>query len=131
MSRAQLAEGGFDQEEPRSDLERTLARIWREVLGQETVGPHDNFFVIGGTSLHMIQLRHRLLSDLGLDVRITEFFKNPTVASLARSLSPARSSSPAGASEDAELDEVDEQVRKQREALQRQKSMARQRRGVE
>lgn len=125
MKTAQLAESGFDQEEPRSDLERTLSRIWREVLGQEAVGPQDNFFVIGGTSLHMIQLRHRLLTDLGIDVRITEFFKNPTVASLARSLSPA---DPSG---DAELDEVDERVRRQREALQRQKSMARQRRGVE
>jgi acyl carrier protein len=122
---ARNAEGGIDREEPRSDLERTLARIWREVLGQETVGLHDNFFVIGVTSLHMIQLRNRLLSDLGIDVRITEFFKYPTVASLARSLSPADLSG------DADLDEVDEQVQKQREALERQKKMARQRRGVE
>jgi len=125
MNTARSAERGFVQEEPRSDLERTLARIWQEVLGQETVGPQDNFFVIGGTSRHMIQLRHRLLTELGIDVRITELFKNPTIAALARSLSPA---DPSG---DADLDEVDEQVRKQRAALQRQKTMARQKRGVE
>jgi SagB-type dehydrogenase family enzyme len=107
---------------PRSDLERSLARIWSEVLGQEKVGVHDNFFVIGGTSLHMIQLRNRLLADLGLDVRITEFFKHPTIASLARSLSPA------APSVDEALDQVDEQIQKQKQALQQQRKLARERR---
>lgn len=110
---------------PRSDMERSLTRIWCEVLGHEKVGIHDNFFALGGRSLHMIQLRDRLLADLGHDVPITDFFKYPTIASLAQSLSPADLSE----NENAGLDQVDEQVQKQREALLRQKRIARERRG--
>lgn len=114
---------GAEPEAPRSDLEQFLARIWREVLGEEKVGIHDNFFALGGTSLHMVRLRDRLLADLGHDVRITDFFKYPTIALLVQSLS-----SP-DASADADLDRVDEQVRRQREALLRQKKIARETRG--
>ncbi|HEY3571272.1 MAG TPA: phosphopantetheine-binding protein [Thermoanaerobaculia bacterium] len=104
---------------PRNDLERSLARIWCEVLGHEKVGIHDNFFALGGRSLHMIQLRDRLLADLGHDVRIADLFKYPTIASLAQSWSPV------DLSEKADLGQIEKQAQKQREALLRQKRIAR------
>jgi amino acid adenylation domain-containing protein len=33
---------------PRTAVEETLAAIWREILGLERVGVHDNFFALGG-----------------------------------------------------------------------------------
>ena len=37
--------------EPRTPIEKTLADIWAEVLLVPKVGPHDNFFDLGGHSL--------------------------------------------------------------------------------
>ena len=36
---------------PAATLEEELTRIWERVLGVSPIGPHDNFFQIGGTSL--------------------------------------------------------------------------------
>ena len=51
---------------PRSETERLLADVWQEVLQLEAVGVHDNFFDVGGTSLHLIQVHTKLLERLGV-----------------------------------------------------------------
>ena len=48
-------EGASRFSPPRSPAETQLAGIWREVLGIEKVGLHDNFFDLGGHSLMMIR----------------------------------------------------------------------------
>ncbi|MFJ3793113.1 amino acid adenylation domain-containing protein [Kitasatospora sp. NPDC090091] len=72
---------------PGSGLERTLAGLWRKVLGVERVGAHDNFFDLGGHSLLMAELRSLLAADTGHRVSMVELFQYPTVASLAGFLS--------------------------------------------
>ncbi|GAA1406854.1 hypothetical protein GCM10009639_55100 [Kitasatospora putterlickiae] len=72
---------------PGDGLERTLAGLWRKVLGVERVGAHDNFFDLGGHSLLMAELRSVLASDAGHRVSMVELFQHPTVASLAAHLS--------------------------------------------
>ncbi|MFF2350911.1 amino acid adenylation domain-containing protein [Kitasatospora sp. NPDC058115] len=82
-------EGGRAQEPfaaPGAGLERTLAGLWRKVLGIERVGAHDNFFDLGGHSLLMAELRSLLASDTGHLVSMVELFQHPTVASLAAHL---------------------------------------------
>jgi amino acid adenylation domain-containing protein len=74
---------------PRNDLERTLAAVWREVLGVERVGVHDNFFESGGSSLLIVKLHGRLNAALGTDVPILELFRHTTIDALARMLSAA------------------------------------------
>ncbi|SFR28061.1 amino acid adenylation domain-containing protein [Lentzea waywayandensis] len=64
---------------PAGDLEGVVTAAWRETLGADGVGPHDNFFDIGGNSLLLIQLRARLQRALGRDVRTVTLFRNPTV----------------------------------------------------
>jgi hypothetical protein len=67
---------------PRNAPERAMAEVWGQVLGRE-IGVFDNFFDLGGHSLHVIQViaRLRCLWDRELPVR--RFFELPTVAALA------------------------------------------------
>jgi amino acid adenylation domain-containing protein len=68
---------------PQSDVERTLAEAWREVLGVEEVGLDDNFFDRGGHSLLLARLRSRLAGRLAREVSVVTLFRYPTVRSLA------------------------------------------------
>ncbi|MDQ1350832.1 MAG: hypothetical protein QG657_1134, partial [Acidobacteriota bacterium] len=73
---------------PKSDIERTIADIWKELLGLEKVGIHDNFFDLGGNSLSIIRLNSRLKQALPdkKDISVVTLFNYPTVSSLARYL---------------------------------------------
>ena len=71
---------------PAQGVERELAAIWSDVLHRPGVGADENFFEIGGTSLHLVRVHERLEKKLGLELEITKLFQFPTVASLARHL---------------------------------------------
>jgi NAD(P)-dependent dehydrogenase (short-subunit alcohol dehydrogenase family)/acyl carrier protein len=72
---------------PSNQTEKTLARIWQDVLGIERVGIHDNFFELGGNSLVGIQLMSRLRREFMLDLPMSSLFASPTVAGLAACVS--------------------------------------------
>jgi amino acid adenylation domain-containing protein len=73
--------------EPESELEVCIAAVWRESLGVDRVGIHDNFFDLGGNSLKMIQVHRRLEQALGQEVAILTLFSCPNVKDLAEHLS--------------------------------------------
>jgi acyl-coenzyme A synthetase/AMP-(fatty) acid ligase len=50
---------------PQSASEIMLARLWREALGLERVGVHDNFFGLGGYSLLCFQVLDRIERETG------------------------------------------------------------------
>ncbi|WP_370640379.1 amino acid adenylation domain-containing protein, partial [Myxococcus sp. XM-1-1-1] len=81
--------GAADFEEPRTDLERQLADLFREVLRVERVGRQDDFFLLGGHSLLATQVVTRLRARLGTSLSLRAFFEAPTVARLAEHLSAA------------------------------------------
>jgi len=72
--------------EPRDEVERRLAAIWREALGLDTVSVHDNFFDLGGHSLLMIRVNERLHQSFGRSLPLLELFQHPTIDALARHL---------------------------------------------
>jgi hypothetical protein len=74
---------------PRTEPERALAGIWREVLGAEEVGVHDPFFEIGGNSLRAVQILSRIRSQLGVTLDLEVLFSQPTIAALATALEHA------------------------------------------
>lgn len=80
---------------PRTETERLLVDVWREVLGVDRVGIDDNFFDLGGHSLLLVRLERKLSARLGRPVDVVEMFKAPTVASLARALDPGSAAAPA------------------------------------
>ncbi|TCO54193.1 non-ribosomal peptide synthase/polyketide synthase [Actinocrispum wychmicini] len=65
----------------RTDLERTLVRIWGEVLDTE-VGIEDNFFALGGDSIVCLQMVARA-RRAGLHTTSKDVFLHQTIASLA------------------------------------------------
>ena len=74
---------------PANDLERTIAAIWQEVLGLDSVGVNSNFFDLGGHSLRLVKVHARLQEALGREIPILDLFQHPTVGALARHLEPA------------------------------------------
>ncbi len=74
---------------PRTEVERTLVALWAEVLGREQVGIHDNFFMLGGHSLLAVQLMTLVQQRFGrADLPLSALLEGPTIARLARALSP-------------------------------------------
>ncbi|MBD2208314.1 amino acid adenylation domain-containing protein [Nostoc linckia FACHB-104] len=95
---------------PQSDVETSIARVWKQVLHLEKVGIHDNFFDLGGHSLLVVQVNNKLREILQRDLSVVEIFQNPTIKSLAEHLNQ-KSSAP------TTLGEMRQRVNKQREAL--------------
>ncbi|MHC5747807.1 MAG: non-ribosomal peptide synthetase, partial [Nostoc sp.] len=72
---------------PKTELEKTIADIWQQVLNVENVGIHDNFFELGGHSLFLVQVHSKLQKKFPGDFPLVEMFQHPTVSHLARYLS--------------------------------------------
>lgn len=85
---------------PRTKLEQDIIRAWQEVLKVEAVGIHDNFFDLGGHSLSIIQLRHKLQGVISKDIAMVELFSHPTVNSFAEHISSEGQPLPAQSSGD-------------------------------
>ncbi|HKV37021.1 MAG TPA: amino acid adenylation domain-containing protein, partial [Pyrinomonadaceae bacterium] len=73
-------------EEPRTNLEKSLAKMWQDVLGVETVGIHDDFFELGGTSLRVVVFVNRLEQRLRVHLPVKALFSAPNIAALAQYL---------------------------------------------
>jgi amino acid adenylation domain-containing protein len=70
---------------PGTALERTLAAVWRDVLGVEEVGARDNFFALGGHSLLLARV-HRRLVERFPSLTLLELFEHSTIRALAAHL---------------------------------------------
>lgn len=72
---------------PCTPVEEALVGIWAEVLAQESVGIHHNFFALGGHSLRAMQVLARIHETFEVELTVRAVFDCPTVAELARALS--------------------------------------------
>ncbi len=71
---------------PGTELEKTIASIWKEVLQRDTVGIHDNIFDVGGNSLKIIHINSRLKEAFKKDIPVTTMFEYTTIHALAQYL---------------------------------------------
>jgi long-subunit acyl-CoA synthetase (AMP-forming)/acyl carrier protein len=67
---------------PSSPLELALAKIWAEVLPQQRIGIHDNFFALGGDSLKATQVIARVRDSFQLELSQRSLFEEPTIAGI-------------------------------------------------
>lgn len=99
---------------PRSNLERVIAQIWRQVLKLEKVGVHDNFFDLGGHSLLMAQAHSLFREKFKKDLPLIKLLEHSTISSLARYLVDEHG-------RDNSFEQTRERARRQRQGLKRQK----------
>ncbi|MGU3359075.1 amino acid adenylation domain-containing protein [Methylobacterium sp. M6A4_1b] len=68
---------------PRTETERRIASVWRNVLAIEDVGIEDNFFELGGSSLKLLAVHQRLTEQGAAAVSVIDLFARPTIRALA------------------------------------------------
>lgn len=71
---------------PRDAIEKTLAKLWQEVLGIPRVGAKDNFFDLGGKSLMAARLFTKIIHRFGKELPLTTLIHAPTLELLANEL---------------------------------------------
>ncbi|KAL2132751.1 hypothetical protein VTI74DRAFT_3406 [Chaetomium olivicolor] len=94
----------FVREEPKTDRQKVLRRLWSAVLGvpEHDIGLGDNFFQVGGDSLSAIRLVGAARGDkLALSVAL--IFEHPELSEMAKTMSRGDPSlAPDGVSAQAE-----------------------------
>jgi amino acid adenylation domain-containing protein len=70
-------------EQPATDTELMLARIWSDVFDLAEVYRHDDFFDLGGDSLAAATVGVQIHSALGITLNLGAFHDHPTLAELA------------------------------------------------
>ncbi|ETT49793.1 hybrid non-ribosomal peptide synthetase/type I polyketide synthase [Paenibacillus sp. FSL P4-0338] len=95
------SESGLDEQDkvlyssgqaPRNELEQKTMYAFSAVLGFHSIGIYDSFFELGGHSLLAIQLLSRINEQFGIEIKLNEFYKFPTVEALAQEIGLAISS---------------------------------------
>jgi amino acid adenylation domain-containing protein len=75
---------------PQTELERTIAKIWADVLHVEKVGVDDNFFELGGHSLLATVVMSQIQNALRMELPLQVLFEASTLGELADHIEAAR-----------------------------------------
>ena len=67
---------------PQTTVEKTLAKLWQQVLKVDRIGVHDNFYELGGDSIMAIQIAARM-AETGFNLSPNQIFQHPTLAKLS------------------------------------------------
>ncbi|WP_428268382.1 amino acid adenylation domain-containing protein [Haliangium sp.] len=82
---------------PETDIQKTVAKVWEEILGVEGIGVHDDFFDLGGHSLLLTQVVSRVRKQVDAEISLRSLFEKRTVAGIAEEIEKAQASgAPAG-----------------------------------
>ena len=77
---------GMEYIAPRNAIESQLVDIWQSVLNRQTIGVYDNFFALGGHSLRAIRLVSLIQQALSVEIKLSDIFAMPSIASLAQKI---------------------------------------------
>ncbi len=69
---------------PKTNTEKIISEIWKEVLELDKVGINDNFFELGGTSLDIIRITTRMKESLNQDIPMVQIFQYPNISALTK-----------------------------------------------
>ena len=70
-------------EAPRSETEQRLAEIWRGSIGIDSIGIHDDFFWVCGSSLVAAVIFAKVHKEFGVKLPLSMLVSAPSVAKLA------------------------------------------------
>lgn len=68
---------------PNTETERSLCEIWQQVFNVESIGIHDDFFMLGGNSLLAMQIVSKINNTLSTDLPVKDIYENKTISELA------------------------------------------------
>lgn len=68
---------------PRTSVEESLAKIWRDVLQLQQIGIQDNFFELGGHSLLATRVISRIKDEFDVELPVRVMFEASTIEALA------------------------------------------------
>jgi hypothetical protein len=107
--------------EPMQGLERSIAGIWSDILQVDEIGADDNFFDLGGHSLHLVRVHAKLQPLTEGKLSLLDLFRYPSISALALHIRGGAAASDAAT-------RVDETAAKRREGRARMQHLRRQRR---
>jgi acyl transferase domain-containing protein len=61
-----------------------VRRIWLEAFGYDDIGDEDEFFDIGGTSIHATQILRRVSTELNVKIRLHDLYDYPILREFSR-----------------------------------------------
>lgn len=76
---------------PRSFYDQAVVDIWKNVLETEEVYVDDDFFDLGGSSIHLIQVVNQMKAQLGIELSFADLMVYKTVGELAEYISTLNS----------------------------------------
>jgi len=68
---------------PESEVEKTLAEFWQDLLGVQDIGVDDSFFELGGHSLIAVRMFSQIRKSFGVNFPISVLFEAPTIRQIA------------------------------------------------
>ncbi|MEV0238071.1 phosphopantetheine-binding protein [Nonomuraea sp. NPDC050786] len=72
----------------RADTESAVLLVLCDVIGNDAISLHDDFYMVGGHSLLILKIRHRLRNEFSLDLDLRQFWVNARVDSLVSACRP-------------------------------------------
>jgi acyl carrier protein len=78
---------------PRNAREQALLGIWQEILGVSSLGVDENFFELGGDSLHGVRLITKVEEQLKVRLQVIAVFQYPTIMQMAEAIEAQQSTS--------------------------------------
>jgi acyl carrier protein len=82
--------GGGTIADRRDVLGQEIADLWAEYLTGDEVGPDDDFFALGGSSLAGIKIIDRLAQEYGVRLSVRAFYLAQTPARVAELIDQGR-----------------------------------------
>ncbi len=73
-----------DRSAPLTAVEAEILSIWKEVLGVDNIGIHDDFLALGGESIQAARILTRVNERFHKDLQVRDIFTASTVALIAK-----------------------------------------------
>lgn len=71
---------------PNTMYEVELAKIWSNMLGTKNLSIHDEFFLLGGNSLYLIELMIRIQHTFNIKMEVSQLFRFTTLHGMASAI---------------------------------------------
>ena len=62
------------------DVGNKLMELWENILNVNNISPSDNFFRLGGHSLNLMSLMHKIKENFDVSISLATLFKHPTMS---------------------------------------------------